>query len=119
MTSPLPPWPPPPAQETPTRGEFEMLKQLVSDTRAQITSMDNTGTKGVGVVQAQLTEVVKDLAELKGDVSLRFAAHQQVHEQDQQQRREGRRWLIGIGLAGIGTMATVVGLLIGVLSNLH
>lgn len=119
MTSPLPPWPPVVPPESPGRGEFEMLKQLVADTRARLNSIDDTGTKGVAVVQSQLTEVVKDLTELKGDVATKFTAHEIVHEKDQQERRDGRRWLIGISLTMITTMVAVIGLLIGVLTNLR
>ena len=118
MTTPLPPWPPI-SPEMPSRGEFEMLKQMVADTRARLNSIDDTGTKGVAVVQSQLTEVVKDLTELKGDVNARFNAHQVVHETDQKERRDGRRWLVGISLTGIATMVAVIGLLIGVLTRLH
>lgn len=118
MSTPLRPWPPV-SQESPSRGEFEMLKQMVADTRARLNSIDDTGTKGVAVVQSQLTEVVKDLTELKADVTARFTAHQTVHETDQRERRDGRRWLVGISLTGIATMVAVIGLLIGVLTSLH
>jgi hypothetical protein len=109
-----------------SRGEFDLLRQMVGATAARVENIDGSGTKGVIVVQAQLADVVKDLAELKSDelrraheVNERFDAHARVHEQDQHDRVTGRRWLVGIGVAGIGSMGAVLTLLIDVLAHLH
>ena len=103
--------------DTPTRGEFELLKQIVTANQARIDSIDNIGTRGVGVVQAQLVEVVKDLADLKADVNKRFDDHQRVHEQDTQERAAGRRWLIGTLIAAVVMLVTILGLAINIASR--
>lgn len=123
--------------DQPTRGEFDMLRQMVGTTQTRLETIDGTGTKGVAVVQAQLVDVVKDLADLKGEVNSRFAevglrfdgmkadvdgqftAHRRVHEQEARDRITGRRWLVGIGLAGLASMSAVITLLVDVLGHLH
>lgn len=103
--------------EQPTRGEFELLKQIVTANQTRLDSIDNIGTRGVGVVQAQLVEVVKDLADLKADVNKRFDDHQRVHEQDLRDRVSGRRWLTGTLIAAIVMLVAILGLAINIASN--
>ena len=92
--------------ETPvTRGEFDLLAQIVSTNQARL---DQGG--GVGVVQAQLVGVIKDLAELKAEVDKRFDAHQLVHDRDQADRVNGRRWMIGTLIAALVLLVAVLGL---------
>lgn len=102
-----------------SRGEFDLLRQIVSATQARVENIDTGGTRGVAVVQTQLIDVVKDLTELKAEVNSRFDAHVRVHAQDQQNRVIGRRWLVGIGVAGLASMSAVITLLLDVLSHVH
>jgi len=116
-----------------TRGEFDLLKQIVASNQARLEGIDQGGTKGVAVVQTQLVDVVKDITELKAEsgarfdlvdrrfdaVGKRFDDHMQIHEQDKRDRIIGRRWLVGIGIAGMGSMAAVLGLLVDVIQHLH
>lgn len=80
--------------------EFDQL-------RAEVTRIDDHGTRGIGTIQTQLTEVVKDVTELKSEVNSRFAEHQRQHEREQADRAVNRRW--GIGLA-VAVLAAVGGL---------
>jgi len=66
-----------------------------------------------------LTDVVKDLAEMKADLAGRFEAHQRVHDQDHADRISGRRWLIGTGIAGLGAMGAVLAMLADILQHIH
>lgn len=100
-----------------TRGEFELLRQMVAETRARIEGIDQAGTRGVGVVQAQLVEVVKDLADLKADVNHRFDQHAAVHEQDQRDKAAGRRWTITTVIAALVLLVAILGLQVSV--HLH
>jgi hypothetical protein len=59
------------------------------------------------------------LAELKTDVSARFDAHSRQNEQDRKERITHRRWLIGMGIAGLMAMSGVAGLLIELLIRTH
>ena len=95
-----------------TRREVDIL-------RDEVHRLDDHGSRGVGAIQTQLTDLVKDLAEMKSEMNNRFEAHQRVHDQDHRDRISGRRWLITTGIAGLVSMATVVGLLIEILSKVH
>ena len=92
--------------ETPvTRGEFDLLAQIVSTNQARL---DQGG--GVAAVQAQLVGVIKDLAELKAEVDKRFDAHQLVHDRDQADRVTGRRWTIRTLIAALVLLVAVLAL---------
>jgi hypothetical protein len=99
-----------------TRGEFDLLKSMVEANRARLEGIDQSGTKGVAVVQTQLNEVVRDLVELKAEVDKRFDAHQRQHAQEAEARIAGRRWLIGTSLAAL---AIIVTLLLNITIRLH
>ena len=94
-----------------TRGEFELLKQIVASNQARLEGIDSGGTKGVAVVQSQLVDVVKDLAELKAEVDKRFDVHMREHVQEAKDRTAARRWAIGSFLAAL---AIVVSLLLNI-----
>lgn len=100
-----------------SRGEFDLLRQIVAANQARLEGIDQGGTRGVGVVQAQLVDVVKDLAELKADVNSRFDAHQRVHDQDQRDRAAQRRWAITTAIAVLVLLAAILGLQVSV--HLH
>lgn len=85
------------ADEWVTQRELDQL-------RAEVIRIDDHGTRGVGTIQAQLTEVVKDVTELKGDMNSRFAEHQRQHEREQSDRAVNRRWGIGIAVALLGAI---------------
>ena len=91
-----------------TRGEFELLKQIVASNQARLEGIDQGGTKGVAVVQAQLIEVVKDLTELKAEVNMRFDAHLREHAQETRDRAAARRWAIGSAIAALAVVVTLL-----------
>lgn len=90
-----------------TRGEFDLLHEMVVANQQRI-----EGISVLGAVQVQLTEVAKDLIDLKADVNKRFDAHQLVHEGDQAQRVAARRWQIGTVIAVLALLITIVGLVL-------
>lgn len=100
-----------------TRREFDMLVTRVD-------SMDRDGTRGVLALQAQLTDAIKDMVEIKADLlglkrdtSASFMEHGKQHQKDQEERVNGRRWLIGTALAGLMAMAAVIALLVQVVQS--
>lgn len=120
-----------------TRGEFDLLKGMVERNASRTDDLDNHGTRGVGVIQSQLTDVIKDLAEVKAETKAeladtksevstlrtemegRFDKHAKQHEDEVKARITARRWLIGIGIAGLASLAAVGGLLYDIMSHLH
>jgi BMFP domain-containing protein YqiC len=91
-----------------TRGEFDLLKQIVASNQARLEGIDTGGTKGVAVVQSQLVDVVKDLAELKGEVDKRFDAHMRDHTQETRDRAAARRWAVGSFIAALAVIVTLL-----------
>lgn len=102
-----------------TRREFDMLVSRVDN-------IDRDGTRGVVAVQAQLTDAIKDVMELKSDMgsfkrdtAVWFEKHSEHHEQEMKSRISSRRWMIGTAFAGMAAMATVLALLIQIVGSLH
>ena len=103
----------------PTGREFDMLRAQVDAQRSRLNDIDDHGTKGVAGLHVQMTELVKDVLELKADMSVRFTSHDRVHEVDAASRVSARRWLVGTGIAAMLSLATVVGLLFDIITRLH
>jgi len=95
--------------------ELDLLRADQRSLSHRVDDLDAHGSRGVLILQAQVTELVKDLGQLNGS----FEQHQRQHQADSRDRIVGRRWLIGTGLASMATMATVITLLIQVLGHLH
>jgi hypothetical protein len=102
-----------------TTPEATASRREVDQLREDLHRLDEHGTRGVSAMQVQLTDLLKDVIELKTDVGVRFDAHEREHDKDEDKRVQARRWLIGAGIAGAASVAAVVGLLIDVLSHLH
>lgn len=96
------------AEKFATRREFDQL--LV-----RVDSMDQGGTRGVVAIQVQITDMVKDMTELKLDMGHRFEAVDIKFEDQRQERVSSRRWLVSIGVAGIASMTAVIALLLTIL----
>lgn len=94
-----------------SRGEFEMLRQVVASNQARMESIDSGGTRGIGVIDAKLTEVVRDLATLQSSVDSRFEAHNVLHETDRKDRISGRRWAIGTSIAIMTALIAMLALI--------
>lgn len=84
-----------------TRAEFGMLAERVSENARRLDTIDQGGTRGVAVVQLQITELAKD-----------FAKHEEQHTAAEARRLSGRRWAIALGVAAIaaidGPMVTIL-----------
>jgi hypothetical protein len=91
-----------------TRGEFAMLAARVDENARRLDAIDTSGTRGVGVLQMQITDLAKD-----------FAAHEQKHEQAESKRVTGRRWAIGAAIAAVASMCAVLALLADIASHLR
>ena len=109
-----------------TRDEFNMLRDQVKANAERISAIDQGGTRGVAVVGVQVTEVIKDVAdvraELRADVAeLRdtLERHNDRHDQENRSRLAGRRWALGFAAAAAASVVTIVSLLINIAQHLH
>ena len=82
-------------------------------------SLDRELDRGVTTLQTQVRELAHDLAELKGETRAWQGAHTTTHIQEARDRVAGRRWIIGIAVAGAASMSTVIGLLIDIAAHVH
>lgn len=94
-------------------------RREVDQLRAEMLRLDDHGGRGVIALQVQLVDLIKDVTEMKVEMNTRFEAHAKVHEVAEQRRIAGRRWLVGSVIGGTAAMATVIGMLLDVLSHLH
>src|SRR5262249_60914281 len=90
------------------RRELDQLHQADRDLRSAISDLDNHGSRGVLQLQGQVTDLIKDMTELK----LAFQSHESQHEKEQADRRNAHRWVIGTVIAGIAGFSAVIGLLV-------
>jgi len=97
------------------RRELDQLRQADRDLRLAISDLDNHGSRGVLQLTGQVTDLIKDMAELK----LVFQGHETQHKKEQDERRSGRRWVVATLVAGLGGFAAVIGLLVDVLAHVH
>jgi hypothetical protein len=95
---------------------MDLLRDDMRGLRAEIQSV-TSGSTGVPVLQTQLYEVVKDMAELRSDMNTRFDSHLKEHQQASRDRVTGRRWLIGTAFAGIGALAGLYAMIFDLLSR--
>ena len=102
-----------------SRGEFDMLRQVVDDVTRRLEAMDSGGTRGVGAMAVQVAELAKDFGELKTDVNTRFEQHIRQHDADLKSRTAARRWMIGTAVVGAGSMAAVIVMLLDLITRLH
>jgi hypothetical protein len=103
----------------PSRAEFTMLANRVD-------SMDREGTRGVLALQQSLTDTIHDIADLKvdmatfkNDTAAHFNKLTQERENERRERISGRRWMVGIGIAALGSLGGVYGFLAVILEHVH
>jgi len=100
-----------------TRGEFDMLKEKTGSMERRIESIDNHGTRGVGALQIQVVEVLKDIAEIKVQFTSYLSEHVRTHREEKDQRLTERHWLIGIGIAGVSALAAILAVVVVILQH--
>jgi hypothetical protein len=98
-----------------TRDEFGMLRDQVKETATRLDNIDATGTRGVVVLAAQVTDVIKDVAELRNELG----KHEDKHVAEERARVTGRRWALGFAVAGFASMAAVISLLLDIAATVH
>jgi hypothetical protein len=114
------------AEETfATLRELDDVKQDFRDLRNTVASMDANGTRGVVGLQASMTDLIRDLLELKTTFQTWISNHERLHKEDlavlerrrdeeirekkeealakAKERRETRRWIVFMALTAIGS----------------
>ena len=80
-----------------SRAEFDMLRGQVDANAQRLDTIDQSGTRGVGVVQQQLMDLKGDLTELR----TRFDAHETGHKEEEKARVSARRWAWSTAIAAL------------------
>lgn len=119
------------------RRELDQLHQADRDLRQVLTDLDSHGSRGVQVLQGQVTDLVRDvtsvqasvtamqqlvdtrLSAMKQTVDGQLSEHLKQHKQDADERRSNRRWIAATAIAGISGLATIIGILINILGHIH
>lgn len=95
-----------------SRREVDLLRE-------EVHRLDDHGTRGVLAMQSQLTELVKDMTELKTEVNNRFGEHQQMHDKIERERRSGRQWMVGTAIAALLLLVAIITLLFQISGRVH
>lgn len=91
-----------------TRGEFELLKQIVADNQRRLENVDTHGTRGINVIQTQIADLIKDVAEMRAD-----------QKSASESRRAGRKWVATFVVATIASIGGIIGVLLEIASKVH
>lgn len=94
-------------------------RREIDRVNTRIDTLDRDGTRGVGVLQSQLTDLAKDMAELKGESRTWQQTHEHQHQADAAERLSGRRWLVTTAIAALALLITAIGLLVGIVAHMH
>lgn len=86
--------------DTVSREEFAMLRDQVAANAGRLDAIDRGGTRGVGALSVQITEVIKDVSGVQRDLADFRRDHAEQHDREQAARVVTRRWLIGTIIAG-------------------
>ena len=87
-------------------------RREVDQLREELHRIDDHGTRGVTAMQVQVTDLIKDVLDLKSEMNNRFQKHQQQHEVAERERRAGRRWLLSTVIAALVVLVAILTLLL-------
>lgn len=73
----------------------------------------------LAVLQSQMHEMSRDVADMRSETREWQAKHEAAHETEREERLSGRRWVAGSAIAGLASMAAVVGMFVELLSRIH
>jgi len=90
-----------------TRAEFNMLRdRVMENSRRQdvLASADVSSAGTSAAISVQMTEVLKDVAEVRSEVRQFRDVHESLHAREAAQRVTGRRWAWGLAAVGVGSL---------------
>jgi hypothetical protein len=82
-----------------TRADIEALWRVVSTNEHRLDAIDTGGTRGVGALSVQITEVVKDVSALQVQMREFQREHEELHRREASARIASRRWAIATAVA--------------------
>jgi len=85
---------------------------------APVTQRELAAAVQAAQISTQMTEVIKDVAELRAETRAWQERHTRAHDSAESARQAGRRWLITTGLAAAVGIAGLYPLVIA-LAHLH
>lgn len=82
-----------------TAADIAALWRAVNANDRRVSEIDHAGTRGLGPVSVQLTEVIKDVGALQNQVAAFERDHQAQHQQEALARVISRRWAVATAIA--------------------
>ena len=96
------------SDEFATRRDTDQLAGWLTRLEHHVGQIDRGGTRGMVGVNVQLSELSKDVGELRGEAVAWQGAHERQHERDQAQRTAGRRWGLTLAITNLVGLAAVL-----------
>lgn len=88
--------------------EFRQFLDTYNSLARRVESMDQGGTRGVAVIQVQVTGLTKQLSDLETDMRTWQVAHSATHDAEATRRLSGRRWAVGTAIACLGALIALI-----------
>lgn len=103
-----------------TRRELDLMKTAADVEHAKmwqkIESLDDHGSRGVSVLQVQVTELAKAITRLETEMDQGFKGHQERHDREAETLAISRRWRAGLTVTAVlavaGMFVTILSLLL-------
>jgi hypothetical protein len=95
------------------------LERRVGNVEVRLTWLDEHGTRGVGALQLQVSELIKDQAKLEAQVDRLQERMERDRKTDETRRVAAFRWRVGAAIAATASIAAVFALLADIAAQLH
>jgi hypothetical protein len=102
-----------------TRGEFQMLAAKVSDNARRLEAIDAGGTRGVGALAVQISEVIKDVAGVQNDLKEHKIQHDHDAELRARDKTAATRFRVTATITALASGCTVIALLVDIAAHVH
>jgi hypothetical protein len=98
-----------------SRRDVDLLRDDLRALSHRVDGLDIQGPRGMLTLTANMTELTRDLAEVRGEL----VEHRAAHAHEAQSRARSRRWAITASLGAAATAATLLTMMAQVLAHLH
>jgi hypothetical protein len=98
-----------------SRRELDLLREDIRALSHRLDGLDTHGPRGMLTLTANMTELTRDLAEVRGELT----EHRVAHADEARSRTKSRRWAITASLGGAATAATLLTMMAQILAHLH
>jgi hypothetical protein len=94
-----------------SRRELDLLREDIRALSHRLDGLDTHGPRGMLTLTANMTELTRDLAEVRGELT----EHRVAHADEARSRTKSRRWAITASLGA----ATLLTMMAQILAHLH